>query len=90
MSHEVVVQLIGATTTRAGLTVNAKLDNRQYPTKVKMTAEEMASVNLEPHAFHGEWNYAIRPSRLYLPTGRRRACSSCLSRFSRRPSRLIG
>ena len=60
MSHEVVVQLIGATTTRAGLTVNAKLDNRQYPTKVKMTAEEMASVNLEPHAFHGERNYAIR------------------------------
>ncbi len=63
MSHEVVVQLIGATTTKAGLTVNAKLDKRQYPTNVKVTAEEMASVNLEPHEFHGEWNYAIsRPS----------------------------
>lgn len=62
MSHEVVVQLIGATTTRAGLTVNAKLGKRNYPTNVKVSAEVMASMNLEPHAFHGEWNYTIRPS----------------------------
>jgi hypothetical protein len=47
------MQLIGATRTRAGLTVNAKLDKRQYPTKVKVTTEEMASVNLYPIAFHG-------------------------------------
>jgi len=53
VSHEVVVQLMGATRTRAGLTVNAKLDKRQYPTNVKVTTEEMASVNLEPNAFHG-------------------------------------
>ena len=53
MSHLVVVQLMGATRTRAGLTVNAKLDKRQYPTKVKVKTEEMASVNLEPNAFHG-------------------------------------
>jgi hypothetical protein len=53
VSHLVVVQLMGATRTRAGLTVNAKLDKRQYPTKVKVTTEEMASVNLEPNAFHG-------------------------------------
>jgi hypothetical protein len=63
VSHEVVVQLMGATNTRAGQTVNAKLDKRHYPTKVKVTTEEMASVNLEPNAFHGEWNYTIsRPS----------------------------
>jgi DDE family transposase len=53
VSHSVVVQLMGATRTRAGLTVNAKLDKRQYPNKVKVTTEEMASVNLEPNAFHG-------------------------------------
>jgi hypothetical protein len=53
VSHLVVVQLMGATRTRAGLTVNAKLDKRQYPTKVKVTTEEMASVNLKPNAFHG-------------------------------------
>ena len=63
MTHEVVVQLIGVTTTRAGLTVNAKLDKKQHLTNVKASAEEMVSVNLEPHAFHGEWNYTIsRPS----------------------------
>jgi len=54
VSHEVVVQLIGVTTTRAGLTVNAKLDKRQYPTKLEVTAKEMASVDLEPRAFHRE------------------------------------
>jgi hypothetical protein len=89
LSHEVVGQLIGVTTMRAGLTVNAKLDKRQYPTNVKVTTEEMASLNHEPHAFRGEWNYTIRPSRLYLPVGSHRVCSSHLSRFSHRPSRLI-
>jgi hypothetical protein len=55
---------MGATRTRAGLTVNAKLDKRQYPIKVKVTTEEMvSSVNLEPNAFHGEMNYTVsRPS----------------------------
>jgi len=53
VSHSVVVQLIGATRTRAGLTVNAKLDKRQYPTKVKVTTEKMVSVNLALNAFHG-------------------------------------
>jgi len=63
VSHEVVVQLIGATRTRAGLTVNPKLDKRQYPTKVEVPTEEMASLNLEPNAIYGKWNYTIsRPS----------------------------
>jgi len=71
VSHEVVVQLVGATTTRAGLTVNTKLDKRQYQTKVKMTAEEMASVNFEPHEFHEEWNYTIsRPSHQNMKSKR--------------------
>ena len=69
MSHEVVVKLIGATRTRAELTVNTKLDKRQYPTKVKVTTEKMASVNLEPNAFHGKWNYTIsRPSHQNMKT----------------------
>ena len=46
VTHEVVVQLIGVTTTRAGLTVNAKLDKKQHLTNVKASAEEMVSVNL--------------------------------------------
>jgi transposase len=61
VSHEVVVKLIGATMTKTGLKVQAKLDKRKYPLKVKVTDDQMRSLNMEPHKFHGEWNYTIRP-----------------------------
>ena len=61
VSHEVVVKLIGATMTKTGLKVKAKLDKRRYPLKVKVTDEQMRSLNIAPHQFHGEWNYTIRP-----------------------------
>jgi hypothetical protein len=61
VSHEVIVDLIGATTTQAGLRVQAELDAGQYPTKIKVSDEEMASLLLTPHAFHGEWNYTLAP-----------------------------
>jgi len=64
VSHEVVVQLIGATMTKTGLRVKAKLDTRKYPLKIKVSNEEMASLNIEPHKFHGEWNYTIKPRKL--------------------------
>ena len=64
-SYEVMVQLISATTTREGLQVHAQLDTDEYPTKVKVSDEQMATLNLRPHPFHGEWNYTIDPS----PTG---------------------
>jgi hypothetical protein len=62
VSHEVVVNLIGATTTQAGLQVRAELDQGVYPTKIKVSDEELAAVRLTPHPFHGEWNYTIAPS----------------------------
>jgi Rhodopirellula transposase DDE domain len=62
ISHEVIVELIGATTTGAGLQVQAELDLGQYPTKVKVTDEEMARLHLTPHTFHGEWNYTLTPA----------------------------
>jgi hypothetical protein len=62
VSHEVVVELIGATTTRAGLQVRAELDTGSYPTKVKVSDEELAAVHLAPHAFHGDWNYTVLPT----------------------------
>jgi hypothetical protein len=61
ISHEVVVNLIGATTTREGLQVQAERDTGRYPTKIKVSDEELAAVHLTPHAFHGEWNYTIAP-----------------------------
>jgi transposase len=62
-SHEVVVELIGATTTRSGLVVHAERDTSTYPKGVKVTDQDFAKVRLEPHDFHGEWNYTIRPPR---------------------------
>jgi transposase-like protein len=60
-SLEVVLELISQTTTDAGLTVTARKDSRLYPTGKKVSDEELAAVNLSPDAFHGEWNYTIRP-----------------------------
>jgi transposase len=61
VSHEVVVNLIGATTTREGLQVQAERDTGSYPTKIKVSDEALAAVHLTPHAFHAEWNYTIAP-----------------------------
>ena len=61
VSHEVIVELIGATSTQAGLRVRAELDPGEYPTKVKVSDEELASLRITPHAFHGEWNYTLAP-----------------------------
>jgi Rhodopirellula transposase DDE domain len=61
VSHEVVVELIAATTTRTGLTVHAELDPGAYPLGVKVSDQQLAAVPLAPHDFHGEWNYTITP-----------------------------
>lgn len=63
VSHEVVVKLIGATMNKTGLKVKATLDKRKYPLKVKVSDEDMASLNIKPHKFHGEWNYTIEPRK---------------------------
>ena len=59
-SHEVIVETIGATTTRAGLSVHAELDEATYPKGVKIPDQEMkalqASGVLVRHTFHGDWN----------------------------------
>jgi hypothetical protein len=62
-SHEVIVDLIGATTTRQGLRVHAERDVGSYPKGVDVTDAELAALPLRPHAFHGEWNYTIAPQR---------------------------
>ena len=60
VSREVIVSLIGSTTTRAGLTVRAALDTERYETGIKVSDEELAAVQLTPHQFHGDWNYTIK------------------------------
>jgi hypothetical protein len=63
VSHQVMIQLIAATTTKTGLKVHCELDPNTYPAGVKVTDAEIARVNLQRHDFHGDWNYTIIPSR---------------------------
>jgi Rhodopirellula transposase DDE domain len=60
-SRAVVVNLIGATTTTSGLSIQAELDEGTYPTGIKVTDAELAGLNIKRSAFHGEWNYTILP-----------------------------
>jgi hypothetical protein len=59
--YETIVRLIANTTTAKGLTVRCRLDRRRYPVGRKVSDHEMATLNLTPQSFHGEWNYVIRP-----------------------------
>lgn len=61
LSYETVVSLIAGTTTRKGLTVTAELDRAKYPLGIRVSREETRALNLERDAFHGEWNYVLRP-----------------------------
>ena len=60
-NYEVMIDLISHTTTETGLKVHAELDQTKYPTKIKVSVDELASVNLVADRFHGEWNYFIKP-----------------------------
>jgi hypothetical protein len=62
VSHEVIVNLIAATTTRNGLKVRAQLDTTPYPKGIKVSDDEFASIRLARDDFHGEWNYTIAPN----------------------------
>ncbi len=62
LSRRVVVNLIGRTTTVQGLRIKARLDTRRYEPGIKVSPDQLAAVLLKPDAFHGEWNYAIKPS----------------------------
>ena len=61
--YETIVRLIAGTTTAKGLKVTCRLDRRKYAVGRKVTDAEFARINIRPHAFHGEWNYAILPSK---------------------------
>ena len=63
VSHQVIIQLIAATTTKAGLKVRCELDPNIYPTGIKVSDHDLDAVNMLRHDFHGEWNYTISPNR---------------------------
>ena len=62
VTHQVIVNLIAATTTTSGLVVRSRLDTRAYAKARRVSDAQLAEVHLEPHAFHGEWNYTIHPT----------------------------
>lgn len=64
VSYLVIIQLIASTTTDTGLTVACQLDDAVYEKGIKISDVEMASLNVTPASFHGEWNYTIAPRRL--------------------------
>jgi Rhodopirellula transposase DDE domain len=62
-SYRVIVNLIANTTTKAGLTVRAAIDRGHYETGIVVSDDELERVNIVPAKFHGEWNYAILPTK---------------------------
>ena len=60
VSHQVIVQLIGATTTKTGLSVACRIDDNLYPKGVAISDDEIEAINLTCDKFHGEWNYTSR------------------------------
>jgi hypothetical protein len=68
VSREVVVNLIGCTTTEAGLHIRSQLDENTYETGLKVSDEELAELALERDEFHGEWNYRLRPREKLVAT----------------------
>lgn len=60
--YQVILDLIGGIETEEGLSVIAWLDERDHPTGVTITGAETAAVPIEPHEWHGEWNYTIHPA----------------------------
>jgi len=61
-SLAVILGLINGTTTKAGLTVKAQLDENIYPTGIKISDEELKKINIKSNQFHSEWNYVISPN----------------------------
>lgn len=61
ISHEVIIDLIAATTTASGLAVKSKLDTNIYPAGLKVSDQQMAELQLRRDRFHGDWNYSLLP-----------------------------
>ena len=62
VSYAVIIALIGAATTDAGLTVRCEQDEATYQKGTKVSDAEMDAINIVRDQFHGEWNYTIKPS----------------------------
>ena len=64
VAYQAIVNLIKSVKTNKGLKVEAELDENEYKKGIKVSDKEMKSLNIEPHDFHGDWNYTIKPNKL--------------------------
>src|SRR5215470_5096287 len=62
-TYQTIVNLIANTTTATGLTIRCQLDPNSYPTKIKLTEQQKASIPITRNEFHGDWNYTIHPQK---------------------------
>jgi hypothetical protein len=67
-SHQIIVDLIGATSTATGLTVRAELDTGTYPTGIRYTKAQVDALPITRHKFHSDWNYTVVPPQGDTPT----------------------
>jgi hypothetical protein len=58
-TYRTIIEIIGATITKSGLTVTARRDSEWYSTGVKVTDAELAALPLHRHDLHGDWNYTL-------------------------------
>jgi hypothetical protein len=61
ISHQVIIDLIAATTTTTGLTVKSKIDTNVYERGLRISDQQMAELQLRREKFHGDWNYKLLP-----------------------------
>jgi len=67
LSYRAIVDLIAATTTKTGLTVQCELDSTHYPQGIVASNQAMDNLNITRDAFHGEWNYRVHPTETNVP-----------------------
>jgi hypothetical protein len=60
-TRQIIVNLIGETTTKTGLKIHAALDDGEYPIGRKVADKEMESLNLRRETFQPNWNYSLAP-----------------------------
>jgi len=61
VSHEVIVNLIAATTAKAGPSIRSGIDDREYATGIKVSDDRMEALPIRRAGFHGEWNHTLLP-----------------------------
>ena len=49
-------------TTNTGLRLYARLDGQRYGRGIDITGDQLATLKITRHAFHRDWNYAVKPS----------------------------